>query len=189
MVQDGWRSGAVVALATGIDPSPLVLPSFSSLLHHTLLLSLSLYSPPPPPPISISLPFLSFQCRTQRYRCIHRFEKHRREKSLFLLGSGLLHCFRFSFLSWPPPPSHFIPIQRISSLCFLILVIFEFSVDHSSSCLKLRKRLRVALGVEMKGWARRKREKACLPESYLIRDSYRICSEIEEMVGDTDMVK
>lgn len=28
-----------------------------------------------------------------------------------------------------------------------------------------------------------------LPESYLIRDSYRICSEIEEMVGDTDMVK
>lgn len=42
MVQDGWRSGTVVALATGIDPSPLVLLSFSSLLCHILLVSLSL---------------------------------------------------------------------------------------------------------------------------------------------------
>lgn len=55
MVQDGWRSGTVVALATGIDPSPLVLPSFSSLFHYTLLVSpsLSLYYAR----FSISLPF------------------------------------------------------------------------------------------------------------------------------------
>lgn len=144
-----------------IPPLLFYRPFRLSSTTHYCSLSLSLYSPPPPP-ISISLPFLFFQCRTQRYRCIHRFEKHRREKSLFLLGSGLLHCFRFFFLSWPPLPPHFIPIQRISSLCFLILVIFESSVDHSSSCLKLRKRLRVALGVEMKRWARRKREKACV---------------------------
>lgn len=142
-----------------IPPLLFYRPFHLSSTTHYCSLSFSL---PLFPHLSLSLYHFSLFSVEHRYRCIHRFEKHRREKSLFLLGSGLLHCFRFSFLSCPPPPSHFIPIQRISSLCFLILVIFESSVDHSSSYSKLRKRLRVALGVEMRGWARRKREKACV---------------------------
>lgn len=111
MVQDGWRSGTVVALATGIDPSPLVLLSFSSLLCHILLVSLSLSALSLPLSISISLSFLPLQCRTHRYRCIHRFQRHREEKNLFSYPVFAC-CIASSFLSG-----------------FLILVNFESSVD------------------------------------------------------------
>lgn len=133
-----------------IPPLLFYRPFRLSSTTHYCSLSLSL-STPPFPHLSLSLYHFSLFSVEHRDTDAYIDLRNTEEKNLF--SYSVLACYTafaspfFSVL----PPSHFIPIQRISSLCFLILVIFESSVDYSSSCSKLRKRLRVALGVEMKG--------------------------------------